>query len=169
MFFNSKQVGGGSWTPIQQALFAYWGASTANGSLNDLQSSTQQLPNGTGGWNTVGVTFYRYWKAGSATGFAHGQKMRFGPEAYRLLFNAGIDPATAADATLHELRRHPSPRPSTLIKQHSLLNSVFSELPLLSPALGAPEPQPAATSASARWKTTTPQWVAGADLRRPSH
>jgi RHS repeat-associated protein len=94
-----KQVGGGSWTPIEQALYGYWGASSANGSLNDLQSATRQLPNGTG-WVTVAVDFYRYWLAGSSTGFAHGLKMRFGPEACRLMFNAGINPATAADATV---------------------------------------------------------------------
>jgi hypothetical protein len=33
-------------------------------------------------------------------GFIHGLKVHFGPEAYRLMFNAGIDPATASDSTV---------------------------------------------------------------------
>jgi hypothetical protein len=43
---------GANSTPIQQALFAYRDESTADGSLNDLQSSTQQLP----AYHTVGIT-----------------------------------------------------------------------------------------------------------------
>lgn len=31
-----------------------------NGSLNDLQSATQELPNGTGGWDPIAVDYYRY-------------------------------------------------------------------------------------------------------------
>ena len=95
-----KQVGGAAWTPIEQAVYGYYGLSDPNGSLNDLQSATHQLPDGMGGWNTVGVDYYRYWLGGSSTGFAHGLKMHFGPEAYRLLFNAGIDLTTAADAAV---------------------------------------------------------------------
>jgi YD repeat-containing protein len=94
------QVGGGSWTPVKQVTYAYYGASDANGSVNDLQSASKQLPNGTGGWNTVAMDYYRYWLAGSSTGFAHGLKMHLGPEAYRLVLNAGLNPATAADADL---------------------------------------------------------------------
>jgi hypothetical protein len=45
----------------------------ANGSVNDLQSASQQLPNGTGGWNTVAVDYYRYWLAGASTGFGYGK------------------------------------------------------------------------------------------------
>jgi RHS repeat-associated protein len=94
------QVGGGSWVPIKQVLYAYYGASDTNGSLNDLQSASQQLPDGSGGWNTVAVDYYRYWLSGSATGFAHGLKIHLGPEAYRLVLNAGLNPATASDTIL---------------------------------------------------------------------
>lgn len=95
-----RMVGSGSWTPIKQVSYAYYGSSDANGSLNDLQSASQQMPDGSGGWNTVAMDYYRYWLSGSSTGFAHGLKMHFGPEAYRLMFNAGINLETAADSTV---------------------------------------------------------------------
>ena len=101
-----QQVGGGAWNYILQCLYGYYGASDPNGSVNDLQSAAQQIPDGMGGWNTVGVDYYRYWLAGASTGFAHGLKMHFGPEAYRLLFNAGIDPTTASDATMQPYADH---------------------------------------------------------------
>jgi RHS repeat-associated protein len=93
-----RQVAGGAWTPVQQVSFAYYGASDANGSTNDLKSATQQLPDGAGGWNTVSVRYYRYWLAGAQAGFGHALKMHFSPEAYRLMFNAGINVDTASDA-----------------------------------------------------------------------
>lgn len=34
------------------------------------------------------------------TGMVHGLKMHFGPEAYRLTFNAGIDLDAASDSTV---------------------------------------------------------------------
>lgn len=95
-----RQVSGGSWTPIQQTSFAYYGASDVNGSVNDLQSATQEIPDGTGGWDIVGTRYYRYWLAGASTGFGHALKAQFGPEACRLMFNAGINPATASDAVM---------------------------------------------------------------------
>ena len=95
-----QQAGGGTWDPIKQCLYGYYGASDANGTTNDLQSATRQLSDGSGGWNTVSVDYYRYWLAGSATGFAHALKMHIGPEGYRRLFNDGISPSTASDATM---------------------------------------------------------------------
>jgi RHS repeat-associated protein len=95
-----RKVGSDGWTSVQQVVYAYYGASDPNGSLNDLQSASQQLPDGSGGWNTVAVEYYRYWLAGASTGFAHGLKMHFGPEAYRLMFNAGINLTTASDSTV---------------------------------------------------------------------
>ncbi|MDB5293544.1 MAG: repeat-associated core domain protein [Phycisphaerales bacterium] len=92
-----RQVNSGGWTPVALASYAYYDGSTSFGSANDLKSAAQQLPDGSGGWNTVGVDFYRYWLAGDTKGFAHGLKMHFGPEAYRLMFNDGVDPETALD------------------------------------------------------------------------
>ena len=95
-----RKVGSGNWDPVEQASYAYYGASDANGNVNDLQSASRQLPDGSGGWNTVAVEYYRYYLTTAGTGIIHGLKMHFGPEAYRLLFNAGIDLTTAADATV---------------------------------------------------------------------
>jgi len=39
-------------------------------------------------------------------GFVHGLKMHFGPEAYRLMFNAGINLATATDASIQAYADH---------------------------------------------------------------
>ncbi len=93
---------GTNWSPVRQVTYTYCAANDpyGNGNLNDLQSASQQLPGVTGGWNTVAVDYYRYWRASDSAGFAHGLKAHFGPEAYRLLFNAGIDPTTAADSVL---------------------------------------------------------------------
>jgi RHS repeat-associated protein len=95
-----RQVGSGTATPVQQTTYAYYGSSDANGNLNDLQSAGQQLPDGMGGWNTVAVEYYRYWLGTELTGIIHGLKMHFGPEAYRLMFNASIDLESAADSAV---------------------------------------------------------------------
>lgn len=95
-----QKVGTGSFTSLRRAAFDYYGSANSHGGVNDLRSAQQQVPNGSGGWNVVAVNFYRYWLGGSATGFAHALKMRLGPEAYRQVFNAGINLTTASDATL---------------------------------------------------------------------
>jgi RHS repeat-associated protein len=96
-----RQIGGsGSWTLLQQASYAYCGASDPNGNVNDLKTVSRQLPDGAGGWNTVAVRYYRYYLTSVTPGIVHGLKMHFGPEAYRLMFNAGINLATASDATV---------------------------------------------------------------------
>jgi YD repeat-containing protein len=93
------QVGAGTgFVPVKQVAYTYYDASDPNGNPKDLQSAAQQLPNGSGGWNTVGVDYYRYWIASSTYGFVHGLAMHFGPEAYRLIFNLGIDITNNADA-----------------------------------------------------------------------
>ena len=89
-----------------QAVYAYCGASDANGSLNDLKSASQQIPDGMGGWNTVAVDYYRYYLGGETTGIPHGLKMHSGPEASRLMFNAGIDLDTAADSVVLPFADH---------------------------------------------------------------
>jgi RHS repeat-associated protein len=101
-----RTIGSGSPAPIQQVAYDYYGASDANGNLNDLQSASQQLPDGIGGWNTVGTEYYRYWLGTESTGIPHGLKMHFGPEAYRLLLNTGVDMETAADSLLLPFADH---------------------------------------------------------------
>lgn len=53
-----------------------------------------------GGWEDVATTYYRYYLPTDSGGFTHGLKMKFGPEAYRLMLNAGINVDTASDATV---------------------------------------------------------------------
>jgi len=96
----SRQVGGGSPTQLSRAAYTYYGSSDTQGSNHDLQSASEQIPDGSGGWNTTAVMWYRYWMTGSSTGYAHALKMRFGPEAYRLMLNASVDVTTASDSTV---------------------------------------------------------------------
>ena len=79
------QVGAGTgYLPVKRVIYAYCdGSSGSFGSVNDLQTASQQLPGSGSTWNTVAVDYYRYWVAGDTTGFVHGLKMHFGPEAYR--------------------------------------------------------------------------------------
>jgi hypothetical protein len=95
-----RDPGTGVYDIVNQVTYDYYGSSDANGSVNDLKSATQQIPDGSGGWLNVAVDYYRYWLGTESTGIAHGLKMHFGPEACRLMFNAGIDLATASDSTV---------------------------------------------------------------------
>jgi hypothetical protein len=101
-----KQVGTGPLVPITQATYTYYGLSSPNGSYNDLATVTQQIPDGSGSWLNIGIDYYRYYLPGAANGFTHGLKMHFGPEAVRLMFNAGINYLTAADATIQPYADH---------------------------------------------------------------
>ena len=64
----------GPWINITQVSYTYYGTGSANGSLNDLMTATQQNWNGSS-WDSVGVYYYRYYLAGASLGFAHGLKM----------------------------------------------------------------------------------------------
>jgi len=105
-----RQAGGGSWTDLQQVVYTYYGsaptAANAYGSDGDLQTASQQLPDGSGGWDTVGVTYYRYYQGGDSRGFAHALQMHFGPEAYRRMFNDGVSITTADAATVQPYADH---------------------------------------------------------------
>ena len=120
----------------------------ACGSVNDLQSATQQLPNGTGGWNPVAVDYYRYWLSGSSTGFAHGLKMHFGPEAYRLIFNAGIDIETAGKGQAKG--PHGGAR---------LVRTGDSKIPAASLAASEPACRVSLTEASSPWPLCLGGWI----------
>ena len=113
----------GASTPMQRALSAYWtGGSGQPGNLNDLQSVSQQLPDGSGGWNTVAVDFYWYY----ITGFVHGLQYHFGPEAYRLMLNAGINPATASASAVQPYADH-------YFQYNSVTGRVVSEVAAVCP------------------------------------
>ena len=95
----------GPWTLVNRTAFEYYDGTTSNGSLNDLETSSDQLYNGSS-WDTVSVSYYRYYKTGAANGFAHGLMLDLGPEAYRLAFNDGVDFDTATTATLQTYADH---------------------------------------------------------------
>jgi RHS repeat-associated protein len=86
---------------IQRVQYNYYGTMDANGSVRDLKTAKQQQYNTTTStWDTVSVSYYRYYLSGSMVGFKHGLKMAFGPEAYRQMFNDGIDIETATDSVV---------------------------------------------------------------------
>jgi RHS repeat-associated protein len=95
-----RQVGSGTPTSVEQVVYVYYSGSDPNGVTGDLKSASLQLPDGVGGWNTVATDYYRYWLSTSEKGFAHGLKIHLGPESYRQLLNAGINPDTASDGAV---------------------------------------------------------------------
>lgn len=101
-----RRTDSGSWSSannIKQVSYAYYGAAEGFGNLHDLKTATEQLPDGSGGWNDVAVHYYRYYKTGN---FVHGLKMHFGPEAYRLMFNAGVNLSTISDTDIQPYADH---------------------------------------------------------------
>ena len=92
----------GAWKELRRASYAYYGTGDANGSLNDLKTATVQTPDGSNGWKDVSVSYYRYY----TSGYVHGLRYALGPEGYRRMFNAGLDPLTASDAQLADYAEH---------------------------------------------------------------
>jgi YD repeat-containing protein len=99
---------GSTWQHITQVVFGYYGYSDANGSFNDLKTSSEQVYNtATSAWDTVAVSYYRYYITSTGVpGFPHALKLVLGPEAYRQAFNASIDFDTATDADLKPYADH---------------------------------------------------------------
>jgi len=55
-----RQVGGGAWTNVTQALYTYYGDGEPYGGLNDLQTvETQVWQNDA--WTSTGTSYYRYY------------------------------------------------------------------------------------------------------------
>jgi hypothetical protein len=55
-----RQVDGGDWTNVSQALYTYYGDGEVSGSLNDLQTvETQVWENDS--WTSTGTSYYRYY------------------------------------------------------------------------------------------------------------
>lgn len=82
---------------VSQAIYEYYGAGDAYGSLNDLMRMTQLVSVG-GGLTEVLKTYYRYYKDGDAHGFAHALKYVLGPEGYGQMVGEGLDPTTATNS-----------------------------------------------------------------------
>ena len=101
-----RKVGAGAWSELTRMTYDYYGTSDANGSQKDLRWAARQLPNGSGGWLNAAEWQYRYYKSGDAHGAAHCLKLHCGPEACRRMFNDGVNPDTASDATVQAYADH---------------------------------------------------------------
>ncbi|MEA2736293.1 MAG: hypothetical protein QOE14_2744 [Humisphaera sp.] len=107
VIYRTAPTTSGPWTNRKRVTFSYYSATDTHGSQNDLKNAVQQRPAATGStWNDVAIRYYRYYKPGDAAGFAHGLKISIGPEGYRRLFNAGINPDTASDTVLRDYADH---------------------------------------------------------------
>ena len=93
-----KKVDTGSWVNIRRVGYVYYGAGESHGTLNDLKTATQAIPDGSGGWDDVATMYYRYYKDGDANGGEHLLKYVVNPESYRRLDDAVTDPLTASDS-----------------------------------------------------------------------
>lgn len=94
-----RQVGGGAWSNVRQAVYTYYGSGDSNGSFGDLKLVEIQLPDGSG-WTDFEVTYYRYYTVESPPGIVHGLKYVVEPATYQAMMAASIDPTTALDSTL---------------------------------------------------------------------
>jgi hypothetical protein len=150
--------GGGTWTTVRQVAYTYYGPGQPYGNLGDLATAT--LRDGAG--RPLDTDYYRYDTADDATGYVHGLKYVFGPQAYARLVAAVGDPTTAIPPP----PRTPwSPRmPTTSSSTTASTGSAFWWRPGPgTPAARAPSPSP--TRATPSPPGTTP----GAPTpRRPS-
>ena len=89
-----RQVGGGSWTTVRQAVYTYYDGTQSYGNAGDLLS--EQIKDASG--NTLDTTYFRYYQAGQANGYTDGLKYFFGPASYARMVAAGLNPLTATDA-----------------------------------------------------------------------
>jgi RHS repeat-associated protein len=88
-----RQVGGGSWTTVRQALYTYYDGSQTYGNAGDLQFAT--VEDGSG--NVLGTDYYRYYTSSGSGGYAHGLKYVFEAPSYGRLTAAlgtGVDSLT---------------------------------------------------------------------------
>ncbi|HUY36901.1 MAG TPA: hypothetical protein VMV69_29550, partial [Pirellulales bacterium] len=94
-----RNVAGGAWQNVRQALYAYYASGDPNGLAGDLQSATVQSWNGTG-WETIDNHYYRSWTTTGGGALAHCLKYVLGGAAYGRMVAAGLNPITATDAQL---------------------------------------------------------------------
>ncbi len=82
-------------SPVRRLMFTYYGSDDPSGSLNDLQTVSEQAWED-GQWVTLSTRLFRYYKDGDADGAAHLLKYDLGSEGFSRL-SASIDPLTASD------------------------------------------------------------------------
>jgi RHS repeat-associated protein len=71
----------GPWTTVRQVVYSYYSATSNYGNAGDLMTASVQDASGT----TLGVTYYRYYTSSGPTGYTHGLKYLFRPQAYARL------------------------------------------------------------------------------------
>jgi RHS repeat-associated protein len=86
--------GGATWTVVREVAYAYYAGGQPYGNLGDLLSATIEDAAG----RPLDTDYYRYDTANDATGYVHGLKYVFGPQAYARLVAAVGNPTTATDA-----------------------------------------------------------------------
>jgi RHS repeat-associated protein len=111
-----RQVNGGAWSNVLQALYSYYGSGDPHGNVNDLKTVQTQSWSGSA-WAGTGTTYYRYYlgsasssssssaRAGSSSSSSSGQGVSGGllkyvvlPASYDSLTAAVGNPLTATDA-----------------------------------------------------------------------
>src|SRR5205823_15043133 len=89
-----RQVNGGAWTTISQAVDTYYAFMESNGNYRDLK--LVQIEDGAG--TVLDTKYMRYYRGGEAGGYAKALKYVFGPQSYARLVVAFPDPTSASDA-----------------------------------------------------------------------
>jgi hypothetical protein len=90
-----RQVNGGPWSTVRQAVYAYYDGTQPYGNAGDLQTTTILDGNN----NVLDTTYFRYYTPADAgtTGYVHGLKYYFSPQSYARLMAAVGNPTTATD------------------------------------------------------------------------
>ena len=96
-----REVGGGGWTTIRQAVFTYYDDTQPHGNPGDLQ--TEQIEDASG--NVLDTSYFRYYQPGDSIGYTDGLKYYFTPASYARLAAAVSDPMTATDAQVAQGQR----------------------------------------------------------------
>jgi hypothetical protein len=91
-----RQVNGGSWTTVRQAVYTYYNGTESYGNLGDLKLAQVEDASG----NVLDTKYYRYYTSGQANGYTHGLRYLLNADAYARAAAALGDPTTATDSQL---------------------------------------------------------------------
>jgi hypothetical protein len=88
------QTGGGPWSVVRVAEYAYYAGVAPFGNAGDLKTATVKDAAG----NVLDTNYYRYYTQGQAGGYKGGMRFAFSPASFARLAAAVADPFTATDA-----------------------------------------------------------------------
>ena|GEM_PF-2414997 len=93
-----RQVGGGAWTTVRQAVYGYGDGTQSYANVGDLMLVT--VNDGQG--HALDTSYFRYYTTLDAPsgGYVHGLKYYFSPESYARMAAALGNPLTAADSAV---------------------------------------------------------------------